>query len=434
MSGPLSLPRGRAKKSNPLGPPRGRATPETPLHILSIATLFPDATRPNFGIFVERSLSALASQPGIILTVCAPVGLPPWPLSLHPRYAALHALPLTEQWHGLTVIRPRFTLIPRLAKRNAAAIARAVMPHAAMLGAQGKLDVLDAQFFWPDGAAAHLVAKALDLPFSIKARGSDVSYWARHRDVGATIMAAAAAATGILSVAQTLRDDMANLGMDAAKIRVHYTGLDAALFRPPADASDRRDARVKWGVPDDAPLIITVGALIERKGQGLVIEAMRALPPDTHYLMAGAGPDEARLGKMAQDLGMSSRVRQLGAVPNAQLPSLYGAADVMALLSTSEGLANVWVEAMACGVPLLLSDIPPAHEVLDGGDAGVVCPSEPLAIAKALRVLIANPPDRSALSARTHARFDWNRNGAELADHLRDLVARYSGDGSGGGT
>ncbi|MEQ1687129.1 MAG: glycosyltransferase [Sphingopyxis sp.] len=394
-----------------------------PLHTLSIATLFPDTTRPNFGIFVERSLAALAKQPGVHLTIVAPVGLPPWPLSLHARYAPLRALPRVEQWHGLTVLRPRFTLIPRLARRNAAAIARAVLPHAAALSASGKLDVIDAQFFWPDGPAAHLVARALDLPFSIKARGSDINLWARREDAGPAMLSAASAATGLLSVAGTLKQDMASIGMDARKIRVHYTGLDATKFRP----QDRTEARALWGVAGDVPLIVTVGALIDRKGQGLVIEAMRALPRDTHFLMAGAGPDAARLAKLASDMGMSTRVRQLGAIANDHLPSLYAAADVMALPSASEGLANVWVEAMACGVPLLLSDIAPAHEVLDGGGAGEICRPEPLSIAKAVRALLANPPDRSALSARTHARFSWDRNGAELASHLRDLVRRHAG-------
>ncbi|HMN54963.1 MAG TPA: glycosyltransferase family 4 protein, partial [Sphingopyxis sp.] len=83
------------------------------LRILSIATLFPDAARPTFGLFVEKSLRALAAQPGIDLTVVAPVGLPPFPLSLHGRYRALRDLPRTERWNGLTVHRPRFTLIPR---------------------------------------------------------------------------------------------------------------------------------------------------------------------------------------------------------------------------------------------------------------------------------------------------------------------------------
>src|SRR5690606_41911102 len=88
-------------------------------------TLFPDAARPNFGLFVEKSLRALAAEPGIELTIVAPLGLPPFPLSLHNRYRALRGLPQAEQWNGLTVLRPRFALIPRYGARfNPARVAR----------------------------------------------------------------------------------------------------------------------------------------------------------------------------------------------------------------------------------------------------------------------------------------------------------------------
>ena len=115
-----------------------------PLRVLSIATLFPDAARPNFGLFVEKSLRALASEPGIELTIAAPVGLPPFPLSLHRRYRALRDLPGAEPWNGLTVLRPRFTLIPRYGARfNPAQVARAVLPAVQ----DRPFDVVDAQFF-----------------------------------------------------------------------------------------------------------------------------------------------------------------------------------------------------------------------------------------------------------------------------------------------
>ena len=398
----------------------GVAGDARPIHILSLATLFPDATRPNYGIFVEKSLEALARQPGVTLTVVAPLGIPPWPLSLNERYAALRTLPLEEQWHGLTVLRPRFTLIPKLgARTNAAAIARAVLPIARTMQRGGKLDVIDAQFFYPDGPAAHRLASALHLPFSIKARGSDIARWAHRADTATAIGRAAEAAGGLLAVSAALRAEMVAVGMPGDKIDVHCTGVDAARFRP----RDRAAARTEWSVPANAPVLLTVGALIPLKGQSMVIEAMRDLPVDTVYMMAGSGEDSGRLEALAAAQGMSNRVRLLGAVPNAQLASLYSAADLMVLPSASEGLANAWVEALACGTPLVLSDIPPAHEVIDGPDAGRIAAAEPLALAAAIREALALPRDREALAARTRARFDWNRNGAELAAHLRGLVS-----------
>lgn len=392
--------------------------PARPLRVISIATLFPDRTRPNFGIFVERSLAAAAGQPGLDLTVVAPLGLPPWPFSLHPRYRALRHLPRVETWHGLTVHRPRFKLIPGMAARNAAAVARAVLPIARAIKAEGGLDLIDAQFFWPDGVAAHQVAGELGLPFSAKARGGDISLWARRADTAPLLLGAANGAAGMLAVADSLADDMASLGMPRARIVTHHTGIDPAQFRP----MDRREARAAQGLPADAPVILSVGALIPRKGQDRVICALPLLPPDCRYVIAGAGPDRERLAGLAAAAGVQDRVMFTGAVPNADLPALYSAADAMVLMSASEGLANVWVEALSCGTPLILSDIPPAHEIIDAPDAGRISASTPADLAAAISAVLASPPDRTALSARTHARFSWDRNGAELAAYWRRIV------------
>jgi teichuronic acid biosynthesis glycosyltransferase TuaC len=241
---------------------------DTPLRVLSIATLFPDAARPNFGLFVEKSLRALAVQPGIDLTVVAPVGLPPFPLALHPRYRALRNLPIKEEWNGLTVHRPRFTLIPKVGARfNPAAIAGATLPIARAAAP----DVVDAQFFYPDGPAAMRVAEALGLPFSAKARGADISHFGHDPATAPQLLEAAAKAAGLLAVSDAMRRDMAAIGIDAEKITVHYTGIDTARFHP----GDRAAARAARGM-GDAPALLTVGALIARKGQALVIEALPA--------------------------------------------------------------------------------------------------------------------------------------------------------------
>lgn len=385
------------------------------LRILTIATLFPNTARPNFGLFVERSLRALAAQPGIDLSIVAPVGLPPFPLSLHPRYRALRALPLREEWNGLTVHRPRFPLIPRLgARRNPVQVARAVL---AAVGSQS-FDIVDAQFFYPDGPAAMRVAQALGLPFSVKARGADISHFGHSPATRPQLLAAADKAAGLLAVSDALRRDMAAIGIDGAKIAVHYTGIDTARFHP----GDRAAAHVALGV-GDAPMIATVGALIPRKGQALVIEALPALP-GVHYRLAGAGEAEGAYRALAHRLGVADRVHFMGAIANADLPQLYRAADIVVMPSVSEGLANAWVESLACGTPIVISDAGGAAELVTTPAAGRIVAREPHAIADAVRAILAHPPAPADVAASLGGRFDWDRNGRELADHLRRRAAR----------
>jgi glycosyltransferase involved in cell wall biosynthesis len=381
-----------------------------PLRVLSIATLFPDTARPNFGLFVEKSLRALAAQPGIDLTIVAPVGLPPFPLSLHPRYRALRALPLREEWNGLTVLRPRFTLIPRIgAKRNPMAICQAVL-HAVD---GSTFDVVDAQFFYPDGPAAMYVAETLALPFSVKARGADISHFGHAPASAPQLLEAAGEAAGLLAVSDAMRRDMAAIGIDAQKIAVHYTGIDTARFHP----GDRAAARAALGM-DDTPAILTVGALIPRKGQALVIEALAALP-GVHYWLAGAGEAERDYRALAARLGLADRVHLLGPVANADLPQLYRAADAVVMPSVSEGLANAWVEALACGTPIVISDAGGAAELVTAPVAGRIVARTPGAIADAVHAILANPPLSGDVAASLGGRFDWDRNGRELAEHLR---------------
>lgn len=386
------------------------------LRVLTLSSLFPDASRPNFGIFVERQTRELASRWGVDLTVIAPIGVPPWPLSRLARYHALATQPLMERWRDLTVYRPRFPIVPALGARfHPASIARTVLPLVRRLHADHPFDVIDASFFYPDGPAAMRIAAALGIPFSIKARGADIHHWGRQAGCASQILAAAHAASGLLAVSAAMREDMAALGMERDKIRIHYTGVDLDRFTP---AADRTAAKAALGIT--GPLIVSVGALIPRKGQDLLIRALPSLPGAT-LLLAGAGGSLHHYRSLASDSGVDDRVRFLGSVPHADLPALLGAADVMALPSASEGLANVWVEALACGTPLVISDVGGARELIDRPQAGRIVARNPAVIAEAVRSVIAAPPP--PLEVRESAmRFTWKANGDTLLHHLQSIA------------
>lgn len=387
------------------------------LRVLSLSTLYPNDHTPNFGVFVERQMQAVAARGDVDLTVLNPLGLPPFPLSLHPRYRPLRDLPFEELRSGVKVLRPHFRLVPGLGRLNAAAEARAVLPLARQLHAEQKFDLVDAQFFYPDGPAAIAVAKALGLPSSIKARGADIHHWGKAPGVAEQVLAAGQAATGLLSVAEGLADDMVELGMDRGKITIHRTGLNADLFR----VYDTRLCRDELGLPRDAKVLACVGALIPRKGQGFLLDAMPLLPECT-LLLAGTGPDEAALKSQAERLSVADRIRFLGAVPHDRLPVVLNAADVFVLPTASEGLANAWVEALACGTPVVTTPIPGAVELLTNPRWGSFAARDKLAIAIEVSQLLANPPTREEVAAAV-AGFSWQANAQALIDHWRRLAA-----------
>jgi len=126
-----------------------------PLNILTLSTLFPNVSAPNFGIFVERQTAELANRPETSVTVINPIGIAPWPLRKLAQYRALDALAEHEEWRGLDVYRPRFKLIPKIGgANNPQRIADAILPLVKTLHEKAPFDLIDAEFFYPDGVAA----------------------------------------------------------------------------------------------------------------------------------------------------------------------------------------------------------------------------------------------------------------------------------------
>jgi len=389
-------------------------------HVLALSTLYPNPVNPRFGTFVARSLEALAKRGDWRVTVVSPIGLPPLALG---RYRPLADLPEVSEEGGITIHRPRFTLIPRIgARRNATAIARAALPLVERIHGETPIDVLDAQFFFPDGPAAAEIAQATGLPLSIKARGSDISLWGERDFARKQMLDAAATATGLLAVSRDLAGQMVGMGMDEAKITVHYTGLDRDRFRPFEHTQLRAQLTRELGfdLPDNAPMLACVGALIERKGQGIAIAALRDIP-GARLVLIGKGEDEARLRALAISEGVGDRVHFAGSIDHDLMPLILSAADVMVLPTVSEGLANAWVEALACGTPVVTSDVGGARELIACDTAGRLVARNAQAVAAGINAVLGNPPARAAVAALIE-HFSWDANAASLAAHYEKLA------------
>ena len=194
------------------------------LRVLTLSTLFPNSAQPNFGVFVGNQTRALAARPGVELRVVNPLPLPPWPFSLHSHYRKLRDLPAEESWHGLKVARPPMWIAPGLSgPRNPGQLVRAARPILRRWWDEGfRFDVIDAQFFFPDGPAITL-AREFGVPCSIKARGADIHFWGARRGCAEQVREAGRQADGMLAVSASLRRDMIAMGMPGERILVHHT-------------------------------------------------------------------------------------------------------------------------------------------------------------------------------------------------------------------
>lgn len=375
------------------------------MKLLTFTSLYPNAENPSHGVFVENRLVHLVGNGRVSSLVIAPV---PWFPFRHPRfgrYGAFARVPGFEQRRGIEIRHPRFLAIPGLGGLTAP-FAMALAARAALskrIAAGERFDAIDAHYFFPDGVAAALLGQWFGLPVVITARGSDINVIARGPLAGRMIRWAAGTAVSVIAVSRALRQAIIDLGVEASKVVVLRNGIDTDRFSP----LDRPAARRALGLAPEAPAIVSVGRLVALKGHDLVIDAMLRLP-GVHLLIAGDGPERIALEARARRLGIAGRVHFLGQVRHDDLPGVYSAADALVLASSNEGWPNVLLEAMACGTPVVATDVGGCSEVVTAPEAGTIVRERSAdAIATALKGLFANPPDRAA--TRRHAeRYGWD--------------------------
>jgi teichuronic acid biosynthesis glycosyltransferase TuaC len=390
-----------------------------PIRLLTFSTLFPNNARPNHGVFVENRLRHLVASGEAASLVIAPV---PWFPSNNPTFGdwAVNARVVREESrHGLTILHPRYPVIPKVGMSLAPwLLYRAMVPVVRRLMAQKpRFDVIDAHYLYPDGVAAAWLGQRFALPVVMTARGTDVSLIPRFARPRRMIRQAIESAAAVIAVSAALKEALVEIGASAAKITVLRNGADTLLFQPPPD---RPAGRAAAGFT--RPTLISVGLLIERKGHHRTIEAMVGLP-DFDLVIVGEGPEHDRLNALISRLGLSGRVRLLGARPHAELPSLYGAADASVLSSSREGWANVLLESMACGTPVVASPIWGNPEVVRTPAAGVITrENSPAGIVEGVRQLFATSASREA--TREYAEpFSWDETTAGQLELFRRVIA-----------
>ncbi len=382
--------------------------------VLVFSTLYPNAAQPNHGVFVENRLRHTLALGGISASVVAPVPYFPFSHPMFGRYAHFAKVPEHEVRHGIDVVHPRYLVIPRLSRLTPYFLYRTALRLVRSMQKQGQnFDVIDAHYFYPDGVAAAWLGRKLEIPVVITGRGTDLTLIPKDAHALRKIQGAIAQSSAMITVCEDLRQHLLRLGAREDRTLTLRNGVDLQQFTP----GDRNAARMQFA--SSRFTWVSVGSLIPRKGHHITIEAL-ARSLDCNLLIAGSGPLRAELELLAGRLGVGHRVRFLGDVPHAALPSVYRAADVMVLASDREGWANVLLEAMACGTPVVATNINGTAEVVRAPAAGrLMTARTPEALLAAMSELRRNMPSSQATRAYAEL-FSWaqtaNANKALLTD------------------
>jgi teichuronic acid biosynthesis glycosyltransferase TuaC len=268
-------------------------------------------------------------------------------------------------------------------------------------------DIVDAYYLYPEGVAAALVALWFRKPLVLSALGSDVSQIARLPLSGALIRWAIRRASAQTAVCRALVDAMIPLGAEPRTSHVVEHGVDLEIFRP---LEDRAAARARLGYRRFT--IISVGHLIARKGHELAIRAIAGMPT-VQLEIIGSGPERARLYGLAGMLGLLDRVSFADAMDQPLLAERMGAADLLVNCSDREGIANVLIEALACGTPIAATPVWGSPEVLTSTRIGLLFEDRTTAaIARGIDAATERGWDRAHI--RQHAlRYSWTQTATE---------------------
>ncbi|ADJ28633.1 glycosyltransferase [Nitrosococcus watsonii] len=397
--------------------------------LLVISTLFPHKEQPGAGLFIRERMFRVGKH--LPLVIVAPT---PW----FPGQSFLRRLrphfrppaPRQEIQDGIEIYRPRFFSIPGFFKwLDGWFLAFAVVPTLWQL--RHRFSLIDAHFAYPEGYAATLLGRWFGVPVTITLRGTEVPI-ARFPFRRRLMLKGLAGATRIFAVAASLKRHVIGLGVDSQKIRIVGNGIDTEKFTP----VPRVEARHRFGLSSEGPVLISVGGLVERKGFHRVIEVLPALReqfPGLYYLIVGGpGPEgdmSESLRYQVQTLGLEEAVHFLGALSPEDLKWPLSAADVFVLATRNEGWANVFLEAMACGLPVVTTDVGGNREVVSDARLGSVVPfGDPKALEAALREALSRSWDRAVI--RKHAcENHWDYRVEVLVQEFEALV-----DGSKIGT
>ncbi|PCJ41273.1 MAG: glycosyl transferase family 1 [Alphaproteobacteria bacterium] len=373
------------------------------MQVLTFTSLYPNAVDPRHGIFVKSRMDHFDQIAGASRTVIAPVQYVPL-LGLNPRsrFHRYNQVPPSDHQGDIAVYHPRYMTIPGTNIINSA---QAMTSAAQKVIRQQDMDfdLVDGHYLYPDGVAAFRLAKAHGKPLVLTARGSDVNFWMEQDEPKKDILAAINYAAKVICVSHALKDRLIDHGVAEDKLTVIMNGVDRTQFNA--------DGKISYDH------ILTVGNLVPLKGHLFILQALKTLPGEK-LVIIGAGELEGELKNLARQLNVSERVSFLPNIPHSELPDWYRAAKCTVLMSSMEGMPNVVLESLACGTPVVATNVGGIPEVITK-DNGILLPTRDAdALAVALKDALTRNWDREKISQGI-AYLDWS----ETARKLRDLFS-----------
>lgn len=392
------------------------------LKVIMVTRLFPSRTFPTLGTFCMERAKALSSHAEVRVMVPTP-----WFPSWMPgpggwrKWAQVECEAEIEG--GIRATYPRYLSIPKIATwPQGTAMAQAVLREFETRYSAWRPDIVDGHFAFPDGYAAVKLAKAVGCPSIVTCHGSDLRSYPDLPIAGRMLRWTLHHANKVVSVSTALKKRSIELGCPEDRSAFLANGVDVKKFV----LRTKAECRQQLGLPIDRYIGVCVAALIDVKNQSLIIQAVaeirrqgKAVPL---IVLVGEGRNRSRLLSEIKELGLSDHFIFTGQRPHSEVALWMGAADWLLLSSIYEGWPTVYFEAMACGRPVLTTNVGSAKDTICRPDYGIVV-EPPTAKAFASAIITAANTHFDAAAIRSYAELhSWDRWAGQAVKIFCDTI------------
>jgi teichuronic acid biosynthesis glycosyltransferase TuaC len=341
------------------------------MKVLIITNAFPNSAEETRGVFIYQIVKALQKKCDV--EIVAP--LPWFPLFLRnmglERYPYAE-VPIKEIIGDIVVHHPRYLVIPKvLGFLHSIFLFFPLLKLVKKIDKHKKIDLINSHWVFPDGVAAALVSKRLCKPIVLTALGCDINLYSTMMLRKIQISRALKMANYVTVVSSNLKDTIMAMDTPEKKVKVIANGVDLNLFR----VMEKMEVRIKLEIPIDRPILLTVGSQDEVKGTKYLIEAfsmvLKRIQTPPLLICIGEGPLRTSLVTQTKNLDIADNVLFIDKRPHDEIPLWMNAADVFCLPSLREGNPNVVIEALACGIPVVASNVGSIPNTINASNGSV---------------------------------------------------------------
>jgi len=367
------------------------------------------------GAHVAQNVARCLAQEGVELAV----------LTAH-----LRGLPRCEHVDGYTVYRtPSFRSRPdRCPVREMFGFLVCNVVPALRLARSWRPDVVHVHFAVPSGPLAYLLKRVYGIPYVVTLHGGDIPGWDPQQTAWLYAFLLPLTrpiwreASAVVAVSQGLKD-LAVQAYPDVPVQVILNGIDGDFFQPLCDPDEH-------AAGEHPVQILFVGRIVEQKGLAYLLQGVRLLldrvGPRFTVRIVGDGPLRADMEALVDELGTADRVEFTGWVPVEQVRTFLQTADVFVLPSLMEGLSIALLQAMSCGLPVVVTDALGNNELVRAGENGFLVPvGDAAALSQALAVLVQDEDTRARMgryAREVAAGYDWHTISARYLDLFRQAI------------